>query len=64
MHSAAGPVITGLSAHLYKRATAMEKAKPEGAIRRYDSPVCGQTTRASDAHGAAARMRRPAGSAR
>lgn len=42
----------------------MEKAKPEGAIRQNDSPVGGQNTRVSDAHETAARMRRPAGSAR
>jgi len=42
----------------------MEKAKPEGAIRHHDSPVGGQHTRVSDAYGAAARMRRPAGSLR
>ncbi len=42
----------------------MEKAKPEEAIRHHDSPVDGQNTRVADAHEAAARMRKPAGSAR
>lgn len=42
----------------------MEKAKPEEAIRHHDSPVGGQNTRVSDAHEAAARMRRQARSAR
>ncbi|RQZ20500.1 hypothetical protein DIE14_29450 [Burkholderia sp. Bp9017] len=64
MHSAADPDFTGLPAHLQKRATAMEKAKPEEAIRHHDSPVGGQNTRVSDAHEAAARMRRQARSAR
>ncbi|VWB25536.1 hypothetical protein BLA24064_01042 [Burkholderia latens] len=42
----------------------MEKAKPEGAIRRHDGPVEGRNARESDVPGAAARMREPAGSAR
>lgn len=42
----------------------MEKAKLEGAIRHYDSPVGGQHTRVAGAHETAARMRQPAGSMR
>lgn len=56
-----------LPAHLQERASAMEKAKPEGKIRNHDGPVGGRNTGnacVSGAHGGAAGRHAPAGDAR
>ena len=56
-----------LPVHLQERASAMEKAKPEGKIRNHDGPVGGRNTCnacVSGAHGGATGRRAPAGDAR
>ncbi|AXF25711.1 hypothetical protein CUJ89_35380 [Burkholderia pyrrocinia] len=50
-------LVRTLSAHLQERASAMEKAKPEGKIRNHDGPVGGRNACDADAHGMAARLR-------
>ena len=43
---------------IFKRASAMEKAKPEGKIRNHDGPAGGRNTGVADANGRAAQLRR------